>query len=79
MHTTHIVEESTAPCDVQCTINFTMGTLMSLREIDLQAETYYDCENWVYDLFTQATLKTKKKNFQEPNVCRKVSVMLMTG
>lgn len=26
---------------------------MSLREIDLQAETYYDCENGVYDLFTQ--------------------------
>lgn len=30
---------------------------MSLREIDLQAETYYDCENGVYDLFTQCNIK----------------------
>lgn len=32
---------------------------MSLREIDLQAETYYDCENGVYDLFTQYDIDLK--------------------
>lgn len=32
---------------------------MSLREIDLQAETYYDCENGVYDLFTQYSIELK--------------------
>lgn len=51
-HTTH-VEESGVAYDVKPHINFTIGTLMSLREIDLLAETYYDCENGVYDLFTQ--------------------------
>lgn len=34
---------------------------MSLREIDLQAETYYDCENGVYDLFTQCNIKCEHK------------------
>lgn len=46
-------------CDVKPHINFTIGTLMSLREIDLQAETYYDCENGVYDLFTQYDIDFK--------------------
>lgn len=34
---------------------------MSQREIDLQAETYYDCENGVYDLFTQYYINFKHK------------------
>lgn len=46
-------KESGVAYDVKPHINFTIGTLMSLREIDLLAETYYDCENGVYDLFTQ--------------------------
>lgn len=41
-----------AGSDVKPGINFTERTLMSLREIDLRPETYYDCENGVYDLFT---------------------------
>lgn len=32
---------------------------MSRREIDLQPETYYDCENGVYDLFTQYDINAK--------------------
>lgn len=55
---THFVSEK-GKYDVKPHINFTIGTLMSLREIDLQAETYYDCENGVYGLFTQYDIDFK--------------------
>lgn len=50
-------------------INFTMGIVMSLREIDLQAETYYDCENGVYDLFTQYAINSNIINYHTFRTC----------
>lgn len=46
---------------------------MSLREIDLQAVTYYDYENGVYDLFTQydSDFKHYKLSLYLPLVSRK--------
>lgn len=36
---------------------------MSRREIDLQPETYYDCENWVYDLFAPCDTDSKHLHY----------------
>lgn len=41
---------------------------MSRREIDLQPETYYDCENGVYDLFTQYDIGFKRYKLQSITV-----------